>query len=59
MPTPNRRFTQREFAEELEDAKIWHRYPRTFIKDQPWYPWAYPPPKPDICFDLNPQLYGI
>lgn len=59
MPKPNRRFTPKEFEDELADAKAWFRPPRSFIRDTPFYPWAYPPPKPDICFDLNPQMYGI
>ncbi len=32
-PTPNRRMTLWEREQELEDAIIWHRVPRTYIKD--------------------------
>lgn len=52
MPTPNRRFTPAEFAEELDDAKHWHRPPRSFIKDIPTYPWM-PKPYSAVNFDLN------
>lgn len=49
--TKNRRFTPKEFAEELEDAKIWHRPPRIYIRDPPTYPWV--PPEPVVNFALN------
>lgn len=33
----NRRFTSKEFEQELEDAKIWRRRPRHYIFDKPDY----------------------
>lgn len=33
----NRRFTSKEFAEELEESKIWRRRPRLYIFDKPDY----------------------
>lgn len=33
----NRRFTPKEFEQELEDARIWHRRPRQYIFDKPDY----------------------
>lgn len=33
----NRRFTSKEFEQELQEAKIWHRRPRTYIFDKPDY----------------------
>lgn len=33
----NRRFTSKEFEQELQEAKIWHRRPRTYIFDPPDY----------------------
>lgn len=40
----NRRFTSKEFQEELEDARIWKRRPRTFIRDHPYYDGIIPEP---------------
>lgn len=33
----NRRFTSREFYEELDDARTWRRRPRHYIRDKPDY----------------------
>lgn len=33
----NRRFTSKEFEQELEDARCWKRRPRLYIKDMPDY----------------------
>lgn len=33
----NRRMNSREFAEELEESKIWGHKPRTYIQDRPFY----------------------
>lgn len=33
----NRRFTPKEFQEELQEAGIWRRRPRTYIFDPPDY----------------------
>lgn len=45
--------TPKEYAEELEDAKIWRRVPRDFIFDHPTYPWVPQVPKYTVNFDLN------
>ncbi|AXQ66411.1 MAG: hypothetical protein [Anelloviridae sp.] len=50
---PNRRMTAKEYAEELQDAKIWHRVPRDYIFDHPTYPWVPQIPKYTVNFDLN------
>lgn len=42
-----------EFAQELEDAAIWKRRPRTFIRDKPIYPYVYTDNKQCVNFDLN------
>ncbi len=47
----NRRFTAREFEQELEISKIFQRPPRSFIHDKPFYPWV--PLTPLVNFDLN------
>lgn len=49
----NRRMTSKEFAEELEEAKIWGRRPRCFIFDKPFYPECPEVPKYPVNFDLN------
>ncbi len=46
----NRRFTSKEFQEELEDAKIWKRRPRHYIRDHPYYDVI---PEPLVNFKLN------
>lgn len=33
----NRRFTPKEFEQELEDSRIWRRRPRHYIFDKPDY----------------------
>lgn len=45
--------TAKEYAEELEEAKIWHRVPRDYIFDRPTYPWVPQIPKYTVNFDLN------
>lgn len=45
--------TSKEFAEELKDAAIWKRVPRTHILDRPFYPWVYTDNKQCVNFDLN------
>lgn len=55
-PKKNRRMTSKEFEEELNDAKCWHRVPRTFIFDHPTYPWVKPDYTKCVNFDLNPPL---
>lgn len=45
--------TPKEFAEELEESKIWGHKPRTFILDSPYYDFLPITPKiPKINFDL-------
>lgn len=45
--------TPQEFYEELQEAKIWQRAPRTHIFDHPTYPWVPQIPKYTVNFDLN------
>lgn len=33
----NRRLTHKERAEDLEESKIWGRYPRTYLKESYFY----------------------
>lgn len=40
-----------ELQEEAEDAKIWKRPQRRFIKDIPFYPYTIP--EPLVNFDLG------
>ncbi len=47
----NRRLNPKEFADELEIAKIFHRPPRNYLYDLPYYPFF--PPTPLANFDLN------
>lgn len=47
----NRRFTAREYEQEVEEAKIWCRPPRQYVYDPPFYPWV--PPTPLVNFHLN------
>lgn len=47
----NRRMTPKEYAEDLEDSKIWGRYPKTFIYDTPFYKDLIP--EPIVNFSLN------
>lgn len=55
FPTPpkNRRMTPKEYADEVADAIIWKRHPRTHILDKPFYPWVPEVPKYTVNFDLN------
>lgn len=41
----------KEFAEELEESKIWGHKPRTFIGDKPFY--TDMNPEPLVNFQLN------
>lgn len=52
-PRRNRRFTPKEFEDELETAKAFHRPPRTFKDDPPFYPFF--PLTPLVNFDLKYQ----
>lgn len=52
-PTKNRRMNVWEYEQELEDAKIWCRVPRTHIKDRPTYPWVPQDSIYTVNFDLN------
>lgn len=47
----NRRMTPKEFEQELYDAKIWKRRPRTYINDMPDY--ELPVIEPLVNFQLN------
>ncbi len=47
----NRRFTAKEFEEELFVSKIWHRRPRTYIFDPPDYDLSVI--EPLVNFQLN------
>lgn len=50
----NRRFTSKEFEQELEDARCWKRRPRRFIFDMPDYDLRVI--EPIVNFDVNFQL---
>lgn len=50
----NRRFTPKEFEQELQEAKIWGRRPRTYIYDPPDY--KLDVIEPLVNFDVNFQL---
>lgn len=47
----NRRLNPKEFADELENAKIWRRPPRQYLLDTPFYPDCVP--EPLVNFSLN------
>lgn len=47
----NRRFTAKEFEQELIDARIWKRRPRRFIFDKPDY--NLPVIEPLVNFNVN------
>ncbi len=49
--SPNRRMTPWEEEQERQDAEIWKRPRRAFIKDIPFYPGC--PPEPRVNFNLN------
>ncbi len=42
-----------EYEQELEDSIIWHRVPRSYIKDKPTYPWVPQDTPFTVNFDLN------
>lgn len=55
-PKKNRRFTVKEYEQELEISRIFHRPPRQYFYDLPFYPYIPPTPKvPKVNFDLNFQ----
>lgn len=45
--------TEKEYADEVEEAKIWFRVPRSYIFDRPTYPWCPQDTKYTVNFDLN------
>ncbi len=47
----NRRFNPYEREQEIQEAKIWDRYPRDFIFDRPHYKNLIP--EPIVNFRLN------
>lgn len=47
----NRRLTAKERADDLEDAKIWGRYPRTYKNECYYYKDINP--EPLVNFSLN------
>lgn len=52
----NRRLNAKEFAEELEESRIWGHKPRTYIRDRPFYTDIIPEPlvnQPLVNFQLN------
>lgn len=49
----NRRMNAWEFEQELQEAKIWGRMPRTHIFDKPTYPYVPTVPFYSVNFDLN------
>lgn len=50
----NRRFTSKEFEQELQEAKIWKRRPRTYIFDPPDY--KLDVIEPLVNFNVNFEL---
>jgi len=50
----NRRFTSKEFEQELEDARIWKRRPRYYIHDKPDY--KLDVLEPLVNFNVNFEL---
>lgn len=50
----NRRFTPKEFEQELEDARIWKRRVRHYINDMPDY--KLDVIEPLVNFDVNFSL---
>lgn len=50
---PNRRLTPKEYEEEVADAIIWKRVPRTHLYDKPTYPWVPQCSPFTVNFDLN------
>lgn len=52
----NRRLTVKELEDEIQEAAIWRRPVRSYIKDKPYYPYCKPEPlvnQPLINFSLN------
>lgn len=49
----NRRMTNWEREQEIQDATLWGRIPRWFIHDKHFYPDVPPVPKYTVNFDLN------
>lgn len=50
----NRLFKPHEMETEKDLCKIFHRPPRTYYYDAPFYPWLPPEPKvPKVNFDLH------
>lgn len=50
----NRRLNPKELETEYELCSIFHRPPRTYLHDKPFYPWLPPEPiVPSVNFDLN------
>lgn len=45
--------TAKEFADELVEAAIWKRRPRTHIFDKPIYPYVHTDETQCVNFDLN------
>lgn len=45
--------TPSEYTEEVNDARIWFRVPRTHIFDKPTYPWVPQDSPYTVNFDLN------
>lgn len=46
--------TSKEFAEELQESKIWGHRPRTYIKDMPFYDFLpITPIVPKVNFELG------
>lgn len=45
--------TPKEFQEELYDASVWKRTPRTHILDKPFYNWVPTVNDKMVNFDLN------
>lgn len=50
----NRRFTAKEFEQELDDARYWKRRPRLYIRDKPDY--NIPIIEPLVNFHVNFSL---
>lgn len=51
-PEPkNRRLTPKEIEEDIQECKIWGRYPKSYILDQPFYKGIIP--EPIVNFRLN------
>lgn len=54
--TKNRRLNVKELQDEIENASIWRRPVRSYVKDPPTYPWCVPEPLVNqypVNFSLN------